>query len=77
MERRPDPEPLESNEIAPFLVVMAAWLVGLAVLGIDHTSISRHHESWWYWVCGVGFGFGFYGLWFVRRRARSKGRSGS
>jgi uncharacterized membrane protein YbhN (UPF0104 family) len=76
--RQPDPPPLETNDVLAVGVGTALWVVLLVVLAFLHTTLHRHHATWWYGVCGVGIGFGALGLLVTsRRRRRRNGSTGS
>jgi hypothetical protein len=71
-ERRPTPEPLETNEVAIAAGGTALWALALVVLAVFFRhDLQRHHATWWLWACGLGIGLGLYGLRFaLRRRSR-------
>jgi NO-binding membrane sensor protein with MHYT domain len=69
-ERRPQPEPLRTNDLLAFQVGLGLWLVGLAiVLGMLATPIAFDPARA---LITIGFGLvlGVAGL-FVSRRQRS------
>lgn len=68
-QRRPDPEPLKTNDTATIMVGIVLWAIALIVL-----LIVRPDQSWYSWTCVAGIGMGFFGLWFVKRRDRKAGR---
>ena len=69
-ERKPDPPPLRTNDARAIAVGTAAWVVLLLVLLVLHSTLQRHHTTWWYGVCGVGIALGLIGLWRVGGRRR-------
>ncbi|WP_083975095.1 DUF2530 domain-containing protein [Herbidospora daliensis] len=71
-QRRPDPEPLKTNDSATITVGIVLWAIALIVL-----LIVRPDQSWYSWTCVAGIGMGFFGLWFVRRRDRKVRTSAS
>jgi RsiW-degrading membrane proteinase PrsW (M82 family) len=74
MPRRPAPEPLETDERRIVYVAMTLWTVAFVVLVVFfRDDLRRHHSTWWLWSCGIGVVLGFWGLWFVRRRERTRG----
>ncbi len=67
-ERKPDPAPLQTNDVLTVAVGTAAWLVALVVLLFLHHTLEKHHTTWWYWVCLTGIGLGCVGLFLTNRR---------
>jgi hypothetical protein len=61
--RRPDPEPLKTNDMLTVLVGIGLWAVALVVL-----LIVRPAETWTIWTCAAGIGLGFLGLLYIHRR---------
>jgi formate hydrogenlyase subunit 3/multisubunit Na+/H+ antiporter MnhD subunit len=71
--RRPDPEPLETDDRWIVIAGMAVWLVAFVVLVVFfRDDLRRHHTTWWLWSCLIGIGLGCYGLRFVSRRQRQR-----
>jgi hypothetical protein len=69
--RRPDPEPLETDDRFIVLVGIALWVVAFVVLVVFfRDDLRRHHTTWWLWACGIGVALGLYGLRFAARRRR-------
>lgn len=72
---RPDPEPLEFDEVLVVGVGTALWgLAFLVLLALRHT-LAKHGSAWWLWVCVAGFTLGLLGLRTVSRR-RDRPRHG-
>ncbi|MCA2228060.1 DUF2530 domain-containing protein [Nonomuraea sp. NPDC052129] len=65
-EWRPDPEPIETNDVAAVAVGTVAWALALVALLIFRPAAE---QSWWIWTCVAGVGLGLLGLWYVHRRA--------
>ncbi|MEZ0075207.1 DUF2530 domain-containing protein [Planotetraspora sp. GP83] len=63
--RRPDPEPLKTNDTLTILVGTALWAVALVAV-----LVVRPASTWpvWTWTCVAGIGLGLFGLLYVRRR---------
>lgn len=61
--RRPDPEPLKTDDAGAILVGTALWAVALVAL-----LIARPAHTWWIWTCVAGIVLGLFGLVFVRSR---------
>jgi Protein of unknown function (DUF2530) len=71
--RRPDPEPLETDERPVILTGMALWAIAFVVLVVFfRDDLRHHHTTWWLWACPVGIAFGLYGLRFVSKRRRGR-----
>jgi heme A synthase len=69
-ERKPDPPPLQTNDVRAVAVGIGLWVVLLIVLAFLHPTLQRHHTTWWYGVCVAGIVLGMLGLWQVSRRRR-------
>lgn len=65
--RRPDLQPLKTNDRLTILIGTGLWAVALVVLLVVQPDPEH---SWWIWMCVSGICFGFLGLWIVRRRDR-------
>ncbi|MEV0148709.1 MULTISPECIES: DUF2530 domain-containing protein [unclassified Nonomuraea] len=65
-EWRPDPEPIETNDVATIAVGTGLWAVALVVLLVLRPGPEH---QWWIWTCAVGAFLGLLGLWYVHRRA--------
>ncbi|TMR09186.1 DUF2530 domain-containing protein [Nonomuraea turkmeniaca] len=50
--------------MATIAVGIALWAVALVVLLIFRPAPEN---EWWIWTCVTGIGFGFLGMWLVRR----------
>lgn len=69
--RRPDPEPLETDDRPVVWVGIGLWVVAFVVLLVFfRDDLRRHHTTWWLWSCGIGVALGLYGLRFTARRRR-------
>ncbi|RAY15501.1 DUF2530 domain-containing protein [Actinomadura craniellae] len=68
-QRRPDPPPLETDDVRISAVGTAAWLVALVVLLIVGMSEDRR---WWLWVCVTGACIGAFGVLYIPRLQRSR-----
>ena len=67
--RRPDPPPLQTNDVLVAVVGTVAWAIALVVLlfvGLPEA------DRWWLWVCVGGLAIGLYGIWFIPRQHRSR-----
>ncbi len=70
--RRPDPPPLQTNDVLIAAVGMVAFGVAFVVLMIVPLA-SQHH--WWRWVCVTGFLMGVFGCWYIPRLQRARAQA--
>jgi uncharacterized membrane protein len=74
-QRRPDPPPLQTNDVLIAAVGAAAFAVAFVVLLFVPLDSG---DRWWRWVCLVGSLMGLFGCWYVphlhRRRAEAEAR---
>jgi RsiW-degrading membrane proteinase PrsW (M82 family) len=71
--RRPDPQPLETDDRPLVVAGVVAWLVGFVVLVVFfRDDLHRHHTTWWLWTCLIGIALGLYGLRFAHRRQQRR-----
>ena len=68
-KRRPDPPPLQTNDVPIAMVGTAAWAVALVVLLLIGLP---EPDRWWLWVCAFGVGIGLFGVWYIPRLHRSR-----
>ncbi|MDX6198350.1 MAG: hypothetical protein QOJ79_1501 [Actinomycetota bacterium] len=66
-ERRPDPPPLETNDVAIVAGGTAAWAVACVALVVARLAGADVH-AWWIAMCGVGAALGLVGVRYCRRR---------
>ncbi len=69
-DRRPDPEPLRTNDRATILIGMGAWTVALVVTLVLHDRLAAQGRAWWTWTTLVGIALGVVGLDYLRRHQR-------
>jgi hypothetical protein len=67
VERRPDPPPLETNDLAVISGGTALWAVALLVLLVVKWAGGDVHD-WWWQMCAAGALLGLYGVRYCRRR---------
>jgi hypothetical protein len=65
--RRPDPEPLETDDAKIVAGLTVAWAVALLVLGIARLT-GADVRGWWLVMCAYGLVLGLVGVRFCRRR---------
>jgi len=66
--RRPDPPPLESDDVRAVAAGTAAWAVGLVVLIVLRVTDTARVETWWLVMCGYGLLLGVVGIRYCQRR---------
>ncbi|MCW2671400.1 MAG: hypothetical protein JWO27_3297 [Frankiales bacterium] len=72
--RRPDPPPLETNDVTIIAAGTAAWFVALVVVLVLKVAGTDIHD-WWLWMCAAGTALGLVGVRYcVRRRNALSGR---
>ena len=64
---RPDPAPLETDDVKVVAVITAAWALALVVLVVLRL-IGEDVRGWWMGMCGYGIALGLYGVRYCRRR---------
>lgn len=69
--RRPDPEPLETDDVRLITLGTLAWLVVLVVLLVTDAGGERDR---WVWVAAAGTFLGLVGIRHVRRRRAARPR---
>jgi hypothetical protein len=65
--RRPDPPPLETNDVVLVAVGTAGWALALVVL-LLLDAVGKDIHGWWLWMCAAGIGLGLVGVRFCQRR---------
>lgn len=66
--RRPDPPPLETDDVRTVTVIAAAWGLALVVLLVLRLTDATRVEEWWLVMCGYGIGLGVIGVKYCERR---------
>lgn len=66
--RRPDPPPLETDDVRTVSVITGAWVLALVVLVVLRLADVTRVETWWMVMCGYGALLGVVGVWHCRRR---------
>ncbi|GAB2692085.1 DUF2530 domain-containing protein [Thalassiella azotivora] len=67
-ERRPDPEPLRTDDRKAVLVGIGVWLVLGAVALVRLDDLRADGRGWWLWCCLAGVLLGLAGLAYLHRR---------
>jgi hypothetical protein len=66
--RRPDPQPLESDDVAVVAAGTALWALGLVAAVVLRGPLAAAGNGSWVWVCAAGVFLGLVGLRHVHRR---------
>ena len=66
--RRPDPEPIESDEVRIVTVGTVLWAVALVVSLLLHDRLADAGNGDWTWIFLAGTFLGLLGIRYVRRR---------
>ncbi len=67
LAHRPDPEPLETNDVAIVGGLTAGWLIALVVLVVARLAGSDV-RTWWIVMCAYGAALGVVGVRYCQRR---------
>lgn len=59
---------MRAHSTAVALAGLACWVAAGVILAVLHTTIARHHETWWYETVAVGVVLGVYGVFATRGR---------
>lgn len=71
-ERRPDPEPLEVDEIRVVLIGTAVWAVALVGLLLLGQGLDDDVRNRWVGTCAAGIAIGCFGVYYSWRRAAAR-----
>jgi Na+-driven multidrug efflux pump len=66
--RRPDPPPLETDDVHVVAVGTALWGLGLAVLLVLRVTGAVEVRGWWIAMCVAGIVLGLLGVRYCQRR---------
>lgn len=66
--RRPDPEPLEVDEVRIVTIGTVLWAVAAIVTFAVRGRLEDAGHGWWPWTCLAGVGLGLLGIEYCRRR---------
>lgn len=71
-ERRPDPEPVATDDRTAILTGLVLWVLAFAALLVFVGPLVDAGRVWWLWTCLVGIGLGLVTLVYVHRRNRNR-----
>ena len=66
--RRPDPQPLETDDVRTVAVGTGAWALALVVLAVLEVTGTTRVETWWMVMCGWGVVLGAVGVRYCQKR---------
>ena len=66
--RRPDPEPIETDEVRVITIGTALWAVALVASLLLHDRLAEAGNENWVWIFLAGTLLGLLGIRYVRRR---------
>lgn len=66
--QRPDPPPLQTDDVTVVAIGTALWGAGLLVLAVLRLSGVAEVPGWWLVMCVCGLALGLYGVHYCRRR---------
>jgi hypothetical protein len=67
-ERRPDPEPLQTDDRKAAGVGIGVWLALLVVAVGFRNDLVSDGRGWWIWTCVAGAALGVLGLAYLHHR---------
>ncbi|HEX5560065.1 MAG TPA: DUF2530 domain-containing protein [Nocardioidaceae bacterium] len=67
-ERRPDPEPLKTDDRKAIGIGTVVWAVLAVVALVFRSELERAGHDWWVWCAVAGFVLGLLGLGYLHRR---------
>lgn len=65
---RPDPPPLETDDVKVVAIGTMLWAIGLLVLLLLIVTEAAEVPGWWLAMCGYGIALGLFGVRYCRRR---------
>lgn len=71
--RRPDPQPLELDDVRVVAGLTGLWAVALVVLGVAALT-GADVRGWWLAMCACGIVLGLVGVAYCRRRRAALAR---
>jgi len=66
--RRPDPPPLETDDVRTVAVGTSLWAAGLVVLAVMKAAGTTRVETWWLVMCACGVVLGLVGTRYCQKR---------
>lgn len=66
--RKPEPEPLETDDVRVITVGTILWAIAFLATLPFYGRLEDDGHGHWVWICLAGFGLGLVGIGYVRRR---------
>ena len=66
--RRPDPPPIETDDVHVVAVGTWLWALGLVVLAVLAVTDAVEVQGWWFAMCAAGVLLGLVGVRYCQRR---------
>lgn len=66
--KRPDPPPLETDDVTLVAIGTSLWVIGLVVLLVLRVTDTAEVRDWWLAMCGYGIALGLFGVRYCRKR---------
>ena len=66
--RKPDPPPIQTDDVHVVAVGTALWGIGLAVLVVLRLTDAAEVRDWWMVMCIIGIALGLVGVRYCQRR---------
>lgn len=64
---RPDPPPLETDDVKVVTLLTAGWVLALLVLAVLRL-VGVEVQDWWFAMCGYGTALGLFGIRYCKHR---------
>jgi hypothetical protein len=74
LAQRPDPPPLETDDVKIVVAGTVLWLAALAVLLVLRVAGAAEVHDWWLVMCGGGAALGLVGVRYCQRRREARAR---
>ena len=71
-ERRPDPEPVATDDRTAIVAGLVLWVLALGGLLLFVGPLVESGQVWWLWTCLVGIGLGLVVLVYIHLRRRPR-----
>ena len=65
---RPDPPPLETDDVKVVAAGTTVWALGLLVLLVLASTGAAEVRGWWLGMCAYGIALGLFGIRYCQRR---------
>ena len=66
--QRPDPAPLETDDVRIVVIGTAGWALALVVLAVLRLVDVGDVQGWWLVMCVTGIALGLFGVRYCQRR---------